>query len=378
MNIIEKNNEHYTDCDVVMLSSLTETIKNDIVVWDGLKIWDGKGEIPHHNQQLHFLSNDTPTAGDWILSDERNNIIQNGGRPLWKLEQVEKITNEWLFVVGRPHEGLNPNWCKKIVATTDKLLKSEWVYKNNILPQIPQSFKEEFIKLFNSNNPIKKVLVKVEEYFDKVDVDKLVDGVSKVYWFPQTVATEHTYHKNGEVGEMINKGRIDEYSVKSFRVKTNRNNEITILDELSFIKPHNMKKLGFDVTEDKNNGYFKYQNDGTKHYNPDYNPKFPEPKGKVLISVNSIHTTLKKENIPYIQIKQDGGTRTVYNGLCPNESFLIGLTKDMVKLSDVFKILDLHTDDAPISYLKSELNKFLTSKTEWDVEIDESGKIKLL
>jgi hypothetical protein len=69
MNVIEKNNEHYTDCDVVMLSSLTETIKNDIVVWNGLKIWDGKGEIPHHNQQLHFLSNDTPTAGDsqWLL-----------------------------------------------------------------------------------------------------------------------------------------------------------------------------------------------------------------------------------------------------------------------------------------------------------------------
>jgi hypothetical protein len=58
-----------------------------------------------------------------------------------------------------------------------------------------------------------------------------------------------------------------------------------------------MKKLGFDVTEDKDNGYFKYQNDGTKHYNPDYNSKFPEPKGKVLISVNSIHKTLKKENL---------------------------------------------------------------------------------
>lgn len=38
-------------------------------------------------------------------------------------------------------------------------------------------------------------------------------------------------------------------------------------------------------------------------------------------------------------------------------------------LEDIFKILDLHTDDAPISYLKSELSKSLQQPKVFDVEI---------
>lgn len=43
---------------------------------------------------------------------------------------------------------------KKIIATTDKSLN---------LPQIPQSFVEEFVEEYNKNNLIKEVLVKYEE-----------------------------------------------------------------------------------------------------------------------------------------------------------------------------------------------------------------------
>jgi hypothetical protein len=104
----------------------------------------------------------------------------------------------------------------------------------------------------------------------------------------------------------------------------------TLSLENDFLELDNMKKLGFELSEDHNDdGYYKYQNNGTIHYNKDYNRNFPEPIGKVLISVNTTYTTLAKENIPYIGIKQDGGTRSVYSGLCPNEDFLIQLLNNI-------------------------------------------------
>jgi len=96
-----------------------------------------------------------------------------------------------------------------------------------------------------------------------------------------------------------------------------------------FLEPDNMNKLGFEIKEETSVGYYKYQNNGTIHYNKDYNRNFPEPRGKVLISVNTTCTTLDGVNIPYIKIKQDAGTRTVYDGLCPSEDFLIQLLNNI-------------------------------------------------
>jgi hypothetical protein len=97
-----------------------------------------------------------------------------------------------------------------------------------------------------------------------------------------------------------------------------------------FLKPENMIKLGFSLSVNHNsNGYYKYKNNSKIHYNKDYNSQFPEPKGKVLIEVNLNYTTLTKENIPYILIKNDGGTRTSYMGLCPNEDFLLMLLNNI-------------------------------------------------
>lgn len=84
-----------------------------------------------------------------------------------------------------------------------------------------------------------------------------------------------------------------------------------------FIEPDNMKVLGFDCVSDKD-GYYEYHNNATVHYNKDYNRQFPEPKGKVIINVN---TKYDKKYV-YLQIRQDGGTRNVYAGVCYTESFL--------------------------------------------------------
>ena len=91
-----------------------------------------------------------------------------------------------------------------------------------------------------------------------------------------------------------------------------------------YIEPHNMKLLGFDLITDAN-GYLKYENDGTKHYNKDYNPNYPEPKGKVIIYIN---TTYAKDKF-YLSIKQDGDTRTSYGGVCTSEEFLIQLLNNI-------------------------------------------------
>jgi len=91
-----------------------------------------------------------------------------------------------------------------------------------------------------------------------------------------------------------------------------------------FLKPNTMKELGFDCVKDKNDGYFEYRNDGTKHYNKDYNKTFPEPKGKVIIYVNFTYG-----ETPFIGITQDGDTRIVYNGVCSSKEFFIDLINNV-------------------------------------------------
>lgn len=98
-----------------------------------------------------------------------------------------------------------------------------------------------------------------------------------------------------------------------------------IVEGFDFLRPDNMKVLGFDCVKDDQNGYLKYTNDGTKHRNPDYNREFPEPKGKVVVYVNFTYSN----EYPYVGIKQDGDTRSVYGGIVRNESFLIELLNNV-------------------------------------------------
>ncbi len=86
----------------------------------------------------------------------------------------------------------------------------------------------------------------------------------------------------------------------------------------SYLSPASMLDLGFEFIPAENNsiGYFKYQNNATVHWNKDYS-EFPEPKGKVIIYVNMHYSDL-----PFVEIRQDGGTRCVYHGICPSKLFL--------------------------------------------------------
>lgn len=88
--------------------------------------------------------------------------------------------------------------------------------------------------------------------------------------------------------------------------------------DYTFLMPDNMKILGFNCITSRH-PYYKYENDGTKHYNKDYNKQFPEGSGKVWISVNLDGTPYGA----YMEIKQDGGTRKVYHGVVDTEDFFV-------------------------------------------------------
>ena len=87
-----------------------------------------------------------------------------------------------------------------------------------------------------------------------------------------------------------------------------------------------MKVLGFNCTKESD-GYLAYENDGTKHYNKDYNTECPEPRGKVIININLNYGCISEKfsQLPFMGIYNDGNTRTSYHGVIPSEEFLITL-----------------------------------------------------
>jgi hypothetical protein len=70
-----------------------------------------------------------------------------------------------------------------------------------------------------------------------------------------------------------------------------------------------MQYLGFDMLS-HNEPYAKYQNNGTVHWNRDYNPDFPESRGRVIVYVNNSYNNTGA----FLEIQQDGGTRKVFHG----------------------------------------------------------------
>lgn len=144
--------------------------------------------------------------------------------------------------------------------------------------------------------------------------------------------TFHSVDVNGITKPLNgNKGYFFKYKTENDNINVNTMKTDKLKEQeqtFSFLLPDNMKLLGFDCIKD-NNGYYEYKNDGTKHYNKDYNPKFPEPKGKVIINVNINYVNPPFINAPNIGIYNDGDTRTSYNGVCPNEEFLINLLNNI-------------------------------------------------
>ena len=106
---------------------------------------------PEEYQHLYFLSDEEIKVGDWcICSDYRNSYQKLGkvshvGSP-GNFKNTIQIGGNTDLHIGRE----NLNYCKKIIATNDKLLG---------LPQPSKEFLEAYVKAYNEGNQITEVMV---------------------------------------------------------------------------------------------------------------------------------------------------------------------------------------------------------------------------
>ena len=100
-------------------------------------------------QHLYIVSDNKIKKGDWFIWNNK----------LIKCKYIIGTKNDYSIYDKKDKEYFTFN-CKKIEATTDTFIdvsKEDKPFKNwKLLPQIPQSFIEEFVKL---NGTIKKVNV---------------------------------------------------------------------------------------------------------------------------------------------------------------------------------------------------------------------------
>lgn len=145
MKLIEKDNRYYAECDVLILDSIK--IEQAQLI---LQLKTSKLSLSHKHcetsnsndlwqgKHLHFLSDEEIKLGDYI--SDRYKVWQ------WKDDSS---------LLGR----------KKVIASTDTSLKITKdlgeISKEEVLPQLPSLFIQQFLDAFNSGKPISKCLVEV-------------------------------------------------------------------------------------------------------------------------------------------------------------------------------------------------------------------------
>jgi len=124
-------------------------------------------------QHLYFLSNNEIKEGDWVYSNCKHTSLEKDNYRVFKCTRIGNTG----IVFGEIGDTLvssdSINWCKKIIATTDRSLKIDnWGKVSGVfddgLPQPSQSFIEKYIKEYNNGTRITEVLVEywahTEEY----------------------------------------------------------------------------------------------------------------------------------------------------------------------------------------------------------------------
>jgi len=104
---------------------------------------------------LYVLSDDKIEANDWCMCDDRNHISEN---PKYRLGKCIKIVNGWIYTMDGMGE--NPDWTKKIIATTDLNL-TVLSDKSNFEVPLPMP-SDLFIKKYCELKGIDQVLVEYE------------------------------------------------------------------------------------------------------------------------------------------------------------------------------------------------------------------------
>lgn len=111
-------------------------------------------------QHLYIFSNDPIEFGDWFIEfDLKGTRSSYCGKPY-----LCDVGNEGTFILTKDINFPFPENCRKIIATTDKLLvgKNPFNNKPTYLPSPSQTFIERYIVAYNKNTPIVNILVKYE------------------------------------------------------------------------------------------------------------------------------------------------------------------------------------------------------------------------
>ena len=110
-------------------------------------------------QHLYILSNEEIKEGDWFIN--REYFIEKDGKFEYGVWQCDK-------------NFINSNDCYKIIASTDSSLiykkqdrLQDFLYKNKIIPSIPQSFIDKYISEYNKGNMIEEVMVEYENIINQ-------------------------------------------------------------------------------------------------------------------------------------------------------------------------------------------------------------------
>lgn len=164
------------------------------------------------NHHLYLTSSEEIKEGDWFLSDDRNHISET---PKYRVEQCIAIENGWIYgSIDKMGQGHNPDWSKKIVATTDKSLR---------LPEIPESFIQAYIKAYNEGKPITEVLVEYEEFFKGA----IVEYRGKEYLMEDCNNYSRSYLPIEGNGQRLNSSR-NELFIKNPKLKLRSDNTVII------------------------------------------------------------------------------------------------------------------------------------------------------
>ncbi len=193
MKIKEISNKHYQEFDVIMLP--TDKLSK-VGLHSDKKIYLHHSELtknlPYYQpQHIYILSSEKPKAGDWYITNDN------------KLLQCREVLFDLTYADG--DYGRNKNSIKgKVIASTDSSLgytdhRVSPVPNFCDSPQIPKEFIEYFIREYNQDNVVNKVLVEVEKTDFKPD-------------------TSMGYHEPGA------------YNYK-WKIKSNQNNEVNVLSE---------------------------------------------------------------------------------------------------------------------------------------------------
>lgn len=133
--------------------------KEEEIAFKGNRIWKA--------QHLYILSDEKPKEGDWAICSDCNNSYQ-------KLGKVSHVGQPFHFkntiqINGNPDLHIDRHaldYCKKIIATTDKSLEVVSKGINPVyerLAQLAQSFIKKYLEEYNKGNIIIDIIVEYEE-----------------------------------------------------------------------------------------------------------------------------------------------------------------------------------------------------------------------